>query len=131
MAAAEPASRLHSHLSKAKPKQLQPANTRIEKTKAPMFTFRKHAHAFMSFMALAGLRSRPPVSKHTPLPTSVTRGRDAGSLPAGAHLRANRRAGSTQQATPAGLGFVMGSPKIPAAHLDGQGCWHACGWSPS
>ena len=29
---------------------------------------------FIKSIALSGLMSRPPVSKHTPLPTSVTRG---------------------------------------------------------
>ena len=33
-----------------------------------------HAVGVGEAMALAGLRSRPPVSKHTPLPTSVTFG---------------------------------------------------------
>ncbi|MCY1375282.1 hypothetical protein D9M69_626890 [compost metagenome] len=41
---------------------------------------------FMSSMPLAGLMSRPPVSKHTPLPTSVIFG--SLSLP---HVRSIRR----------------------------------------
>ena len=46
---------------------------------------------FMRIMPLAGLMSRPPVSKHTPLPTSVTSG-----LPrlAPAHVDESRFAGA-------------------------------------
>ena len=49
---------------------------------------------FMSSMALDGLRSRPPVSKQTPLPTSVTFG--ASSLP----QRMSMRRGATAAARP-------------------------------
>ena len=56
---------------------------------------------FMISMALSGLRSSPPVSKHTPLPTSVTLGSPAlpqrSSISRGARLRVGGAADGVDQ----------------------------------
>ena len=52
---------------------------------------------FMISMALSGLRSSPPVSKHTPLPTSVTLGSPA--LPQRSSISRGARAGSAARPT--------------------------------